>query len=76
MPDETPVRVVLTIDLKGKTVSSAAAPLGSPLPEAKTTPLRGDPSGAGAIRAIELGSAPGVQSSAVGVVWLDDLVID
>lgn len=70
------MRVVLTVDLRAKTIRSVVAPVGQPFPEPRTSALRGDPSGAGAISAIELGSAPGVQSPAVGVVWLDDLVID
>lgn len=73
MPDDTPVRVVLTFDLTGKTMTSTAAPLGQPLPAPKSTPLRG--SGAG-VRAVELGAAPGVVTDGVGSVWLDDLVID
>ena len=76
VPDDVPVRVLLTFDLRAKTLATAVAPLGEPLPEPKTTTLRGDPSGAGAIRAVELGSAPGVESPAVGAVWIDDLVID
>lgn len=73
IPDDTPVRIVLTFDLRTKTFSSAAAPLGAPLPTPKTAAMRGVPSG---IRAIELGSAPGIARGAVGSVWFDDLVID
>lgn len=76
VPADTPVRVVVTVDLRGKTITSAAAPLGTPLPTPVSTPLRADPSIAPGIRAIELGSAPGIQASAVGSVWIDDLVID
>ncbi len=76
VPEDSPVRVVLTLDLRTKTLTTAVAPLGEPLPEPQTVGVRGDPSGTGAIRAIELGSAPGIQSPGVGAVWIDDLVID
>lgn len=76
VPEDSPVRVVLTLDLRTKTLATAVAPLGEPLPEPQTVGVRGDPSGTGAIRAIELGSAPGIMSPGVGAVWIDDLVID
>ena len=76
VPEDTPVRVVVTVDLRGRTITSAAAPVGAPLPTPVSTPLRADPAIAPGIRAVELGGAPGIQSSAVGSVWLDDLVID
>ncbi len=76
VPEDSPVRVVLTLDLRAKTLTTVVAPLGEPLPEPQTVGVRGAPSGAGAIRAIELGSAPGIQSPGVGAVWIDDLVID
>jgi hypothetical protein len=76
VPEDTPLRVVLTLDLRAKTLTTAVAPLGEPLPEPHTVGVRGDPSGTGAIRAIELGAAPGVMSPGVGAVWIDDLVID
>ena len=76
LPGDTPVRVVITVDLRGRTISSAAAPLGTPLPTPTSAPLRADASVATGIRAIELGSAPGIENSAVGSVWIDDLVID
>ena len=76
VPDDSPVRVVLTLDLRSKTLATAVAPVGEPLPEPQTTGVRGDPSGSGAIRAIELGSAPGIMAPGVGAVWIDDLVID
>ena len=76
VPDDTPVRVVLTLDLRSNTLTTAVAPLGEPLPQPQTVGVRGDPSGTGAIRAIELGSAPGIMSPGVGAVWIDDLVID
>ena len=73
VPGDTPLRVVLTLDLRASTLTTAVAPLGEPLPAAQITPLGGR---TGAIKAIELGSAPGIEASAVGSVWLDDLVID
>ena len=76
VPEDSPVRIVLTLDLRTKKLTTIVAPLGEPLPEPQTTGVRGDPSGTGAIRAIELGSAPGIQSPGVGAVWIDDLVID
>ncbi len=76
IPPDVAVRVVLTFDLRAKTITSVVAPVGQPFPAPQTSALRGDPSGAGAIRAIELGSAPGVVSNGVGTVWMDDLVIE
>ena len=76
VPDDSPVRVVITLDLRSKSLTTAVAPLGEPLPAPQSMGVRGDPSGAGAIRAIELGAAPGVMSPGVGAVWIDDLVID
>jgi hypothetical protein len=73
VPDDTAVRVVLTFDIRGKSVTSTAAPIGQPLPEPKATPVRSNATG---IRSVEIGSTKGIQSSAVGTVWLDDLVID
>lgn len=76
VPDDVPVRVVLTLDLRGNTLATAVAPLGEPLPSPQTVGVRGAPSGSGGIRAVELGAAPGIMSPGVGTVWIDDLVID
>jgi hypothetical protein len=73
LPDDTPTRVVLTFDLRDRTITSVVSPLGAPVPAAKVTPMRGNPTG---IRTLELGPAHGVQSTAVGHVWMDDLQID
>ncbi|MBX3232122.1 MAG: hypothetical protein KIT84_19595 [Labilithrix sp.] len=76
VPEDAPVRVVLTVDLRTKTLTTVAAPLGSAFPAPRTQGLAGDPSGTSAIRAIEIGSAPGIVPSTVGTVWLDDVAID
>ncbi|MBX3252453.1 MAG: hypothetical protein KF901_35090, partial [Myxococcales bacterium] len=76
LPEDSPMRVEVTLDLRTKTLSTAVAPLGEPLPKPQTTAVRGDPPGQGAIRATELGAAPGIQSPGIGAVWIDDLLID
>lgn len=73
VPDESAVRVVLTLDLRSRTISGTAAPIGQPLPAPQSSGFRGKPSG---IRSIELGSTHGYVSGALGSVWLDDLAID